>query len=455
MDIYLKDKNVTLHTAKKYCEEDINVNVECDKLSAIPSAEEQTYSGIFDEVKIGPIPEEYLIPEGTINIKENGDVDVSKYASANINIKPDRTPLESKGVDFIDYDGTLLYSYTVEEAQALTELPELPTQKGLICQGWNWTLEDIKEYGRELVVGAMYITDDGKTRIYIDCTLKNITMSLCFRENITNGVEIDWGDGSPIETPPMKNYYTNILVEHQYVNEGSYIITLNPIEGCTLFLGGGGSSYSIMGEYLNQKNSLYNMIKKIELGRNVNELNSYTFRNLASLSSITMPNSINDFGTYVFRNCYSLSAIVIPSNNRELDTGSFYECSLLSRISIPKNLKYIGNSTFQQCYALSSLCIPMGISTLLGIIGQNYALSNIFVPNNITSINGTGFAGCMNVVKYDYSTHAQVPTVSSTSAFGVNDYTIIIVPDELYDEWIIATNWVSVADHIVKKSEVT
>ena len=61
-------------------------------------------------------------------------------------------------VNFYDYDGTILYSYTVEEAQALTELPELPSHEGLICQGWNWTLENIKEYNRAINVGR---TTDG------------------------------------------------------------------------------------------------------------------------------------------------------------------------------------------------------------------------------------------------------------------------------------------------------
>ena len=35
-----------------------------------------------------------------------------------------------KDVNFYDYDGTRLYSYTVAEAAALTELPPLPTQPG-------------------------------------------------------------------------------------------------------------------------------------------------------------------------------------------------------------------------------------------------------------------------------------------------------------------------------------
>ena len=76
-------------------------------------------------------------------------------------------PAAEKDVNFYDYDGTLLYSYTLEEAQALTELPALPTREGLTCQGWNYDLATIKSYGRKVNVGATYITDDGTTRIYI------------------------------------------------------------------------------------------------------------------------------------------------------------------------------------------------------------------------------------------------------------------------------------------------
>jgi surface protein len=39
-------------------------------------------------VTVNPIPDEYIIPEGNINITENGTVDVTNYASAEINIPP-------------------------------------------------------------------------------------------------------------------------------------------------------------------------------------------------------------------------------------------------------------------------------------------------------------------------------------------------------------------------------
>ena len=55
------------------------------------------------------------------------------FVGAIDNIKTgDDAPVAEKDVNFYDYDGTLLHSYTVAEAQELTELPELPEREGLI-----------------------------------------------------------------------------------------------------------------------------------------------------------------------------------------------------------------------------------------------------------------------------------------------------------------------------------
>ena len=82
----------------------------------------------------------------------------------------DPAPVKSD-VNFYDYDGTLLHSYTATEAAGLTALPENPSHSGLVAQGWNYTLAQIKaevtDHGK-CDVGQMYVTTDGKTRIY--CT---------------------------------------------------------------------------------------------------------------------------------------------------------------------------------------------------------------------------------------------------------------------------------------------
>lgn len=49
-------------------------------------------------------------------------------------------------------------------------MPANPTHEGLTAQGWNWSLIDAKNYVNKygkLNIGQMYITSDGKTRLYI------------------------------------------------------------------------------------------------------------------------------------------------------------------------------------------------------------------------------------------------------------------------------------------------
>lgn len=63
--------------------------------------------------------------------------------------------LKRNDVNFFDYDGTLLYSYSWDEAKKLTELPALPVHPEYEVREWNYTLEDIKEQGVESIVVVM------------------------------------------------------------------------------------------------------------------------------------------------------------------------------------------------------------------------------------------------------------------------------------------------------------
>ena len=105
-----------------------------------------------------------------------------------------------KPVKFRDCDGTVLHSYTANEVASMTALPALPTRAGLTCQGWNWTLQQIKDhvatYGK-CEIGATYTTDDGKTRIKLTIQdPKYTTIPIVFQQTVANGVKVNWGDGS-------------------------------------------------------------------------------------------------------------------------------------------------------------------------------------------------------------------------------------------------------------------
>ena len=87
--------------------------------------------------------------------------------------------VEKKDVNFYDWEGTLLFGYSVEEVQAMTSLPAPDTSPNyqtvdhdlLTFQEWNWNLTNIKTWvqnhsDQSLGVGAIYTTADGQNHYY-------------------------------------------------------------------------------------------------------------------------------------------------------------------------------------------------------------------------------------------------------------------------------------------------
>ena len=314
------------------------------------------------------------------------------------------TPSAGKNdVTFIDYDGTILYSYSLEEAKALTELPELPIHDGLVCQGWNWSLEAIKALNRPVTVGAMYITDNGATRLHIRiATMGRMTVPLYIGQTVANGVSIDWGDGSTVETLAGTGC---VNTSHTYAEPGDYVISLMPNDGCTLYLGANSSSYCVMGPTESNSKVYCNMLQDVSIGKNVTSISNYSFNSCCSLASIIIPDGVTSIGNYAFQSCYSLASIIIPDG-----------------------VTSISNHSFNSCHSLASIIIPDGV----------------------TSIGVGAFAFCYGMRYYDFSACTSIPTLSSTNAFNnIPSDCQMLIPAALYDEWSAATNWATYASKMV------
>ena len=352
-------------------------------------------------------------------------------------------------VTFIDYDGAILYSYSLEEAQSLTELPTLPSHDGLVCQGWNWTLEAIKALNRPVTVGAMYITDDGATRLHIRiATVGRMTVPLYIGQTVANGVSIDWGDGSAPETLSGTG---NVNTSHTYAEPGDYIISLMPEDGCTLSLGGGTSSYCVMGPTGSNGRVYCNMLQDVSIGKNVTSISTYAFDNCYSLASITIPTGVTSIGDSAFGSCYSLANITIPDGVTSIGISAFYTCTSLASITIPDGVTSIIPYAFQGCYSLASITIPDGVTSIgIGAFINCTSLASITIPDGVTSIDNNAFINCYGMRYYDFSACTAIPALSSTNAFnGIPSDCQMLIPSALYDEWRTATNWATYASYMV------
>lgn len=393
----------------------------------------------------------------------------------------DTAPPKESDINFWDYDGTLLYSWTLAELATKTELPPLPSHDGLVCQGWNWTLADIKDAGRELDIGALYITDDGKTRLYVDVDTETWDdFVLNYWQDPKNATTVDWGDGT---TPETVNKDSWIEHRHVYASSGSYVITMSVREGTTMRLGHDSWMLIAKGEADSGRCA---MLRRVEVGARVTRTALRCFRNCCRLESISLPQTSKVNANQAFVQCPQLRVFVAADMDEIRQT--FYRCANLRAIATPKgttqsNDEYAITSTavrqvnfdmtaaraveglervrikavngqvrdFSSCRALLEVTIPADATTFVAAAFQgDNALRRVTCLGDIASIPAQVFQRCYPLRFVDFTHCTAVPTLANVNAFDQTHAQLEIrVPASLADAWKAATNWSSLADHIV------
>ena len=405
---------------------------ESAKIDAYPALVQAITQGVVDvatadelsakaaEANLGRCYRFTGVTDGTYTTNNIYVVGESGMSIQLIPYKPEGPNEISKEVNFLDYDGTILYSYTAAEFAALSSMPSNPTHDGLTAQGWNWSLANAKAYVakyEKLNIGQMYITDDGKTRIYIHLEEGRTSPVLSVCPNGT--VDIDWGDGTTHDTLTGSDTTTAVYTSaHSYAAPGDYVIQLT----VTGSMGFGSNGLLVYASESDNRNKVYgNAIRKVELGSGVTSIGSSAFENCYSLSSITIPNGVTSIGVSTFNYCNSLSSITIPDGVTSISNSTFNDCRSLSSITIPDGVGSTGTYAFQNCYSLSSITIP----------------------DSVTSIGSSAFQKCYGVAHL-YFLPTTPPSVSSPIAFiDIPTDCVIHVPVGSLSAYTSATNYPS------------
>lgn len=447
-------------------------------------------------------------PTGTkqISITQNGTVteDVTNYASAEISVNVssgggdediDWTPI--KPVTFVDYDGTILYTYTASEFLALSAMPANPSHDGLTAQGWNATLAEAQAYVQAngmLCIGQNYTTSDGKTRIYITVFPENVGLNYYVNMTISNknGVVIDWGDGNSTTCDANDNTYKSY--SHSYSATGDYVITITANTG-TYTLGRAALNTGIFWVNSPESVATASTIKAIRFGDKVNQIMRSGFNACYNLETISIPTTLLYFGEsssngrVFYDNTHSLKCVVYPKNSVVYGTGlqvamnnmrslrfvSFAPSMTIEGISpastgLQAQLFFrlrmfttpnISNSELPSgtlMYGapnLEYICVPGTYTTLTGaFLREVYKVEKFTVPATVTTISQRAMNS--SLLKELHMLPTTPPTLENTNAMP-NTFRLTIYVPYSADHSVLAayksaSNWSSFASIIQEEA---
>ncbi|MEE1261481.1 leucine-rich repeat domain-containing protein [Ruminococcus sp.] len=368
-------------------------------------------------------------------------------------------PLEEKDVNFYDYDGTVLYAFSKQEALNLEALPALPIREGLIAQEWNWDLADIKDYVTEYGacdIGANYTTNDGATRLYLHIENENelvLTLNAVIltsgtltveHENVVLASSSQTGLNAlsfTIPTPTAFPYDTFISVKIS--GNGTYRFGDNDM------------SYTVLADkqYL---------LTKVETGDNLEQLSHYSFYRTANLKSISISSNIKNYlgvyafsqsglkhfnfskritqtADYAFQNSFNLKSISAAKETNLIGINSLVNTGIV-KLVVPKKVSSTSGCIFLKKIILSSSQTTIGLQAFNGTT----SLVELILPNSVTSIGNKAFQGsAIRVLDLTaYTDPTAIPTLGSSVFYNVPSGLIILVKNqEMYDAFISATNW--------------
>ena len=341
-------------------------------------------------------------------------------------------PSDNTAVIFADYDGNLIDTWTKDEVASKTALPTPPAHTGLVFEGWNWTLEDIKTdtTGQVITVGPYYHTESGYSEYDVEVSFKRgMTMSL--NTDKSRYSYIDWGDGTVITEAVENN------PSHTYSQAGNYTIKIalegvqgtsvpSPAHNIKAIRYGVGIEYKNIdtsAEYVTipsdmiwnygevvLKNAKQITALKASLGDYYIKGKNLVY--VAMVKEVVTANAKNSLGSGE-----KSKYIYIPSSVTLIGNSAFQNCFLFQSITIPESVTSIGNSAFQNCSSLQSITIPSSVASIgLYAFSSCSSLQSIRIPDSVTSIGDNAFYNCSSIYFAEIKSDAKIN--SSTYNFG-------------------------------------
>ena len=169
---------------------------------------------------------------------------------------------------------------------------------------------------------------------------------------------------------------------------------------------------------------------------------------------------------YMFDGCTSLTSApsILPATTlaKYCYSAMFKGCTSLTQAPVlpattlaPQCYQYMFKGCTSLVVAPTLPATEIVWGCYIGMFQDCTSLKRIKMNASSGSSFGTNMCnGCTSLELVDMTGSTGVPKLSNVNNFeNTNDTYKIVVQDSLYDTWIAATNWASIASHIMKKSD--
>ena len=367
-------------------------------------------------------------------------------------------------VKVFDYDGTLLDEVWLNKDETYT-LPTPPTHERLDFTAWTTTTAAVNNVititNNDVMVGATYTPKSGMSEFDIELTpaiapdieSDGYTVTL----NMTGSKYWDYGNDKTT---------SDTEITHTYYAYGKYTIacdgTMSGISNGNGIVGQGGTkiNYFLQRAFMGAASSLLSYafqycygLENITLAKTFTA--SYFLRDCRSLKALVFPPSQNQVPLYFCNNCYSLKTLILSSkisSSAYVGSNAFGNCPInplvLPEFASISSSNFIGNRVVEKVTILGNISNSNNFS-------DNYSLREVKLYKS--QFRFSCFYNCYSLKIIDMTNRTSVPsTQDSTLPTWAQKNLKIVVPDELYDDWIVATNWTGLhaLGVIYKASEV-
>ena len=232
------------------------------------------------------------------------------------------------------------------------------------------------------------------------------------------------------------------------VNDDGKTCTITGIGTCVdtnLFIGGYIDGYKVtaIGDKAFKSCSKFT---SVTIGSSVITIGAWTFSYCSNFTSITIPNSVTSIGSGAFARSEKLTSVYIydidawcnisfdgSHANPLCMAGKFYlikdgSPELITNLVIPNSVTTIGEYAFYRCSNFTSVTIPDSVTTI-----GNYAfylcanLTSITIPDSVTTIGGSAFKDCYKLTSVTIGD--SVTTIEDSAFNGCSKLTSFVVDE--------------------------